>query len=188
MQSKEEIEDNYKKLRTTYSILYENATAESSARLSALKHKLMQLREISGTIDRLKGKVVLDDIDLFEIKYLSLLNSAVKEDISMLLPNIVSLPNLETVVDILDPQGVRADSFYVYDNYSKELSDIRGELKAIKFSLNPLKETSDRELELLTNEKLLESKIREELSDKNNQMKLIEKMLNEVANAQAELK
>lgn len=163
-----ELQECFSNLKETYSILYEKSAPIVSATLASVKHRLMCLRDIDGTLSRLSGKVILDDIDLFEVKYLALLNNAVKEDVKTLGIKGVVLPDLEKVIAILDPEGVRAESFYVYDIYSKELTNIRKELREIK--MRQAKEggavTSDRELELLGKEKLVEGQIREELSNK----------------------
>ncbi len=168
--SEDEREKCYSQLKETFKTLYGNPSPQISATLASVKHKLMCLRDIEGTLLRLKGKVVLDDIDLFEIKYLALLNNAVREDIRILNISGFELNDLEDVVSILDPDGVKAEGFYVYDAYSKELANIRKELKGLKISASKgmaeVSATSDRELELLGKEKLLEVQIREELSDK----------------------
>ena len=169
MASKKELEVCYSHLKDAYSALYEKATPKVSATLASVKHRLMCVRDIEGTLERLSGKVVLDDIDLFEIKYLALLNGAVKEDVKTLGLKGVEFPDLEKVVSILDPDGVRSESFYVYDIYSKELTNIRKELRGLKMAgtkgVGEAVATSDRELELLAKEKLVEGQIRTELSD-----------------------
>ena len=124
----------------------------------------MCLRDISGTLDRLSRDVVLDDVDLFEIKYLGILASNVKADVKALALASVDIPDLEPVVSILDPEGMRIESFYVYDAYSKELGRIRADIRKLQGMSPDLKLTSPRLLELLEKERLVERDIRENLS------------------------
>lgn len=165
--SQGDIEESYKKLRIAYRTIYETDGVTGSA-LASLKHKLMCLRDISGTISRLANKVVLDDIDLFEIKYIALLAGAVRGYLEELKLGVIEIPDLEDVVKILDPDGMRVESFYVYDSYSKELGRIRGELKklqGLEIGRDKAATTDSRITELIERERLLERKIRENLSD-----------------------
>ena len=65
MQKREEIENAYKTLEGCYRILYCNPTPQVSSSLAALKHRLMCLRDITGTLNRLQRDVVLDDVAAF---------------------------------------------------------------------------------------------------------------------------
>ncbi len=161
------IEESYKKLRTAYDTLYGRGDSTGST-LASLKHKLMCLRDISGTICRLEGKVVLDDIDLFEIKYVALLAGSVRGYLDELNLCVVRIPDLEAVVKILDPDGMRVESFYVYDSYSKELGRVRSELKrlqGLQIGKDEASVTDSRITELVERERLLERSVRENLSD-----------------------
>lgn len=162
------IEDCYEKLHNAYDSIYGEGK-NSLAKLETLDHGLMCLRDITGTLARLNKDVVLDDIDLFEIKYLGLLCSSVTDMVNDLGLKDVQLPNLESVISILDPDGMKIESFYVYDSYSKDLGRIRTELKKLQAAESAGKKdgaTDDRIVDLVDKEQLLESKIREELSGK----------------------
>ena len=163
-----EIKDCYEKLKDAYDTLYGEGK-NSLSKLETLDHRLMCLRDITGTLARLNKDVVLDDIDLFEIKYLGLLCSSVTDMVNDLGLKDVQLPNLETVISILDPDGMKIESFYVYDSYSKDLGRIRNELKKLQAAESAGKKddaTDGRIVDLIDKEQLLESKIREELSGK----------------------
>ncbi len=142
---------------------------------SRLIEKLHCLRDISGTVSRLAEGAVLDDIELFEIKYLALIS----EDVRGILLNSglrgVVLPVLVDVVEILDPEGLRISSFYVYDSYSEKLRGIRGRIKEINAVLEKIDRHSQEDgTEVLQNElqelfirmNELEGEIRAELSEK----------------------
>ena len=44
------------------------------------------------------------------------------------LDKIIEIPNLDDVVKILDPDGLRIATFYIYDSYSEELASLRKKL------------------------------------------------------------
>ena len=164
MQTGTEIQKAYDTLGGCYRTLYTDVRPEVSSALAALKHRLMCLRDITGTLDRLQKDVVLDDVDLFEIKYVGLLASHVREGVRTLGLKGIEIPDMEKVVSILDPEGMRIESFYVYDIYSKELGRIRADIKKLQGLSPDLSVTSDRLLELIEKERLLERDIRENLS------------------------
>ena len=94
-----------------------------------VQFKLCALREISGTLSSLKDGNVLDDIELFEIKHLAMLGSDVRADLKSL--DIAGIDiEYDRIIDILDPDGLRIGTFYIYDSYSQELRDARRRLEA----------------------------------------------------------
>ena len=122
------IQTNYNILREFYNVVNEK---ENQNQINNLQFKLCNLKEIQGTINHLKSKYVLDDIELFEVKHLALLAA----DIQLIMNNLklndsVFIPNLEDVVSILDPDGMRIASFYIYDSYSEKLAELRRKMKA----------------------------------------------------------
>ena len=163
MTDRGEIEKALGRLEDCFRTLYVDGDGKASSALASLKHRLMCLRDISGTLDRLSRDVVLDDVDLFEVKYLALLAGNVAKDVKAL-GLAVDIPDLSPVVSILDPEGMKIDSFYVYDIYSKELGRIRADIRKLQGLSPELKLTSPRLLELLEKERLVERDIRENLS------------------------
>lgn len=122
------IEDNYKILKEFYNVVN---VKENQNQINTLQFKLCNLKEIQGTINHLKSKYVLDDIELFEVKHLALLSIDIQQIINKLgLNDFVFIPNLEEVVKILDPDGMKIASFYIYDSYSEKLSELRRKMKA----------------------------------------------------------
>lgn len=98
--------------------------------LERLKVKLSQVKDIRGTVKRLKEPVVLDDLELFELKNLAF----VAEDIREIIKDypVVDIPCLGNLVDLLDPEQNRIPHFYIYDSYSEKLSALRAEIKQKK--------------------------------------------------------
>lgn len=126
----------------------------------ALERKLMQLRDIRGTVMRLREGYVLDDLELFEVKNFALLAEEIRKIIIGW--NWISLPDLADVVNWLDPEGSGVPHFYVYDAYSGELAELRKEIRERKRQQANEEET-DR---LYFRSVALEDKIREDLSEK----------------------
>ena len=122
--------------------------------------KLAQVKDIRGSIARARDSQNLDDLELFEIKVFALLVADIRQLLESGGIRIVSFPDLEPVIAILDPEGMRIPHFYVYDAYSPELADIRKRMKA-------LGEGREKELEALRYEHtLLEDRVREDLSSR----------------------
>jgi len=131
--------------------------------LSKIEHKLAQLRDIRGTVNNLLGNLVLDDIEIFEIKVFALLTQEI-EVLQKELKNVVlEIPNLQPIIRILDPQNTKIPSFYIYDNYSEELASARKALKITKAKQG----VTDKEVEACFDAaQKLEDKVREDLCSK----------------------
>lgn len=112
----------------------------------AIKRKLSQLRDISGTITRLSRQTILDDIELFELKHFLLLSEEITGLLVQSNIDVVSLPNIRLSLNILDPQNRRLPNFYIYDAYSKELAVLR---KQLKEALQKLEKISSEHSELI---------------------------------------
>ncbi|MCK9627388.1 MAG: hypothetical protein M0R37_02210 [Bacteroidales bacterium] len=100
----------------------------------AIQEKLSLVKDIRGSISRLERGIILDDVELFEIKSLALVSEDIRHIFIETGLNIeyLNLCDLSSVLDILDPEGNRINSFYVYEAYSEELSRIRKELKSLE--------------------------------------------------------
>ena len=98
--------------------------------LERLKVKLSQGKDIRGTVKGLNAPVVLEDLELFEVKNLAF----VAEDIREIIKDypVVDIPCLGNLVDLLDPEQNRIPHFYIYDSYSEKLSALRAEIKQKK--------------------------------------------------------
>ena len=133
------------------------STSSATLYLQTLQYKLCNLKDINNTISRLATSVVIDDIELYEIKNLALLAADVKSILEKIsLDKTIKIPNLEDVVKILDPDGLRIATFYIYDSYSEELASLRKKLKE-----------KDVYQEEVYNEVMrIEDEIRAELSEK----------------------
>ena len=99
-------------------------------RTETIRRKLALLRDIRSTIERTGGNCVFDDIELFELKFFALLAEELRPLASQ--GHLAELPELNGVVDLLDPEGNRLPHFFVYDAYSEELATLRKQIKARK--------------------------------------------------------
>ena len=131
MHDRESIEKSYSVLKEFYHVVenYDNKNA-----IQTLQFKLCKLKDINNTISRLTSSTVIDDIELYEVKSLALLSADVKNILEKLnLINVIEIPTLDDVVKILDPDGLRIATFYIYDSYSEELAVLRKKLKEKNF-------------------------------------------------------
>ena len=127
MYDKNSIEKSYAVMKEFYEVVKND---ENKNVIQSLQFKLCNLKDINHTISRLATSVVVDDIELYEVKSLALLSADVKNILEKIsLDKIIAIPNLDDVVKILDPDGLRIATFYIYDSYSEELASLRKKLK-----------------------------------------------------------
>ena len=127
MYDKNSIEKSYAVMKEFYEVVKND---ENKNVVQSLQFKLCNLKDINHTISRLATSVVVDDIELYEVKSLALLSADVKNILEKIsLDKIIEIPNLDDVVKILDPDGLRIATFYIYDSYSEELASLRKKLK-----------------------------------------------------------
>lgn len=127
------------------------------SRLNTLLFRLQGVKDINTTINNLSRKAVLDDIELFEIKHLAILAGEVKKIMQEYnLNQVIEISELNNVIDILDPDGLKIASFYIYDSYCEELKQLRSDMRK-----NP-----DQQEQLLIEATELEDGVRASLSEK----------------------
>ncbi|MBQ4548776.1 MAG: hypothetical protein IJA42_06290 [Bacteroidales bacterium] len=131
MHDRESIEKSCSVLKEFYHVVEND---DNKNVIQTLQFKLCKLKDINNTISRLSSSTVIDDIELYEVKSLALLSADVKNILEKLnLINVIEIPTLEDVVKILDPDGLRIATFYIYDSYSEELAVLRKKLKEKDF-------------------------------------------------------
>ena len=113
MTSSEDIADSYAVLQR----FNEFVNRVEPLFINTLNHKLCGLKDIRTTIKNLYNHAVLDDIELFEVKHLAILST----DVARLLhehgmDGVVEIPALDEVISILDPDGMKIATFYIYDS------------------------------------------------------------------------
>ena len=100
-----------------------------------LRHCLMCLHDLQGTLASLANHTPLNEVELFEIKNLAMLCRTAQSAIASLgLADIISLPCLDEVFALLDPDKTGIANFYIYDSYDERLTPLRRELNALQTS------------------------------------------------------
>ena len=132
---------------------------------SKIAHKLMYLKDIHNTLSRLSDGSTLDDIELFEVKHLAILSSQIRNMLTEQNIAAITLPQLDKVVEILDPDKLNIPSFYIYDSYNEALREVRKQMKAIQAQGDDITEDKRQELAMLLQRHAdLELQVREQLS------------------------
>ena len=151
MRTGEEIAQTYAVLRRFVEFIAQTDTPY----INTLQFRLQGLKDIRTTIKNLSQNAVLDDIELFEVKHLAILAVDVAERLrNHGLDDAVAIPDLNEVITILDPDGLKMATFYVYDSYCLELRDLRAQMRQ-----NP-----SRQEELLAECAEIEEGVRRDLS------------------------
>lgn len=119
MRDRKSIEDHYAALSD-----YIGAFGTAGQDLDLVRMKLCGIRDIRNSISRLGAGTVLDDIELFEIKSLALNAGDIAEICGKSFP-FIEIGQCGEVLAVLDPEGNRIPSFYIYDCYSSELKAVR---------------------------------------------------------------
>ena len=105
--------------------------AEKEASVTLLRHQLMQLHDIRTTLRSLSSHVVLDEVELFEVKNLSnLCNISSRALLELGLEEMFPIPDVQRVFAILDPDGTGVPNFYIYDSYDSRLAVVRKQMKS----------------------------------------------------------
>lgn len=100
-----------------------------------LRHCLMCLHDLQGTLASLANHTPLNEVELFEIKNLAMLCRTATGAIEGLgMTDVLPLPCLDDVFDLLDPDRTGIANFYIYDSYDERLTPLRRELNALQTS------------------------------------------------------
>jgi dsDNA-specific endonuclease/ATPase MutS2 len=135
--------------------------------LENIRLQLRQVKDLRGTITRIRETQVLDDIELFEIKAFALLTETIAEEMEKNDIHAFPLPPLHSVIDLLDPEQTHIPHFYIYDAYSPALSELRKRIRNLKRKPHAAGKNEDMD-ELFFQSLALEDEIRKEISLKLN--------------------
>lgn len=127
-----------------------------------LRHCLMQLHDLQGTLTNLANHTPLNEVELFEIKNLAQLTHIASSAIDSLgLASLLPLPDTTEVFALLDPDHTGISNFYIYDSYDERLTPLRRELSALQTAGdNPV-----RISELLAEQNEIQNEVCTRLSD-----------------------
>ena len=130
------LEEEYRRIRTIITILDDKSLMRPVA---TIRHQLMQLHDLRGTIANLRHHNVLEEIELFELKNMAFLcMETLRAAASAGIDDIIAIPDMQPLFSLLDPDQTHIATFYIYDSYHPELPEIRRQLKAIQTQLDSL--------------------------------------------------
>lgn len=134
-----------------------------------------KFKDIRNSLKRCREFVVLDEVELYEIKNFSL----VMEELIQKYKNVnldidnIKFNDLGDIISLLDPESQRIHTFYIYDSYSEVLKEIRNEKRLIEEKI--FKEADEEKLKILK-EKRLDIVLEEEKEELNIKKYLSEKI------------
>lgn len=135
-----------------------DALREDRERFYSLERALMQLKDIRRSVANSR-EAALSEVELFEVKrFLILLEGLEKACIELPVIeklNDISIFSMNEALDILDPDGMRAQTFRLADSCSEELRDIRRERKRVDNALRSLGSAPSAERDALTAERTI---------------------------------
>jgi hypothetical protein len=94
-----------------------------SKALGELERVFCRVKDIRNTVSRLVNGIILDDVELYEIKCFSMLVEeliTVYEEFRLSLSTIDFI-SLKQVIDVLDPDDKKIQTLYIYESYSEKL-------------------------------------------------------------------
>ena len=141
-----------------------------------IKANMKQIKDIRRSIERCQGGGILNQVELFELKSLIFIMHSLSTYQSKLRFNIeksYKIYELPKVLKLLDPQGSGLRAFYIYDEYSKKLKDIRFAKISKEKHLEQLRKQAVAQIESETGLKL---KITGEFTANKNQHDLVSKL------------
>jgi len=125
--------------------------ADNASHISVIRHQLMQMHDLHGTLSNLEHHIVLEEVELFELKSLAFLCiETVKASECLGISEILDIPSLVDVFRLLDPDNTNIPNFYIYDSYHPELAPLRKELRAKQSRLDAANLSADEVAELQT--------------------------------------
>ncbi len=126
-------------------------------KFTELRNYFKHIKDLSGTFNRLTADEVLSVTELFEVKSLVIMMHRIEvllADVEKYLPLDVLLKKLPEVENLLDPEQLKINTFYLYDSYSDQLKTIRSDMKAVEHLLSKIKKDQKETVENTHNVKV----------------------------------
>jgi len=98
-------------------------------KITHLRNQLHQINDIRPTLSALEGGIVMDDIQLFEIKKTAILSRAIANDLAAINCTIFPLEDMDAIVALLDPEHTNVPHFHIYSAYDHELAQWRDRIQ-----------------------------------------------------------
>ena len=105
---------------------------QNSRSIDVLQETFMEMKDNTFTIERSKT-AALSVVEIFEIKSLLLQMKKIRELFGeTALPSEFVLEDTDELLEVLDPRGDRLNTFYIYDEFSEKLGEMRKEKRGIE--------------------------------------------------------
>ncbi len=114
-----------------------------------LVETFMDMKDVSFTIERSKNNV-LSVVELFEIKSLLLKMKRIIELLEAAgrpLPEEFILTDTMELLDIIDPRKDRMNTFYIYDEFSEKLGELRKRKRELEISVRKAQKVIKQQIE-----------------------------------------
>lgn len=151
-----------------------NNLNDNSKILKQINSKLFKIKDIRNSIKRCKNGEILDDIELYEIKIFAAISDELMNIINKYMDNVtdINFMPLVSIYKLLDPEDLKVPTFYIYDDYSKKLLEIRKQKKEVEDkiikeeNLEKLTRLKNYRLTLVISEEEEEQSVRNYISNK----------------------
>ncbi len=121
--------DSFNQTETSLNEVYDNIDTfiqlSNQVNLSGLRDVFDKVKDISTHIEAIELGQVLDTVALYEIKMQMIQFERVIDLLNQHLPKSLKLLDVNKVIKILNPDDLISDDFYIYNDYSIILKEIR---------------------------------------------------------------
>ena len=139
---------------------------ELKQELNHLRRIFMQMKDVRPTIKKAR-EMCLNDIELFEIKNFLIYSEQARSEANYVNGQTkmtgMDYMDLEAALDILDPDGRRIPSFYIYEAYSGKLDAIRKRKRELEKSMEIAAEETKKEYQNMRHEVVLQEEEEEQI-------------------------
>lgn len=129
--------------------------ARNSQFIREINNIFYHIKDLRQSVKKAKSKGTLSEVELFELKqFLFLIRDLdnLLNKYNIPLWEDMKISPIEELEKLLDPENTRISTFYIYDSYSEELSNIRRDKreveKNIKKEKKKLKESIEKQLNI----------------------------------------
>ena len=134
--------------------------------INHLRRICMQMKDVRPTIKKAR-EMCLNDIELFEMKNFLIYSEQARNEARYVNGQTemtgLDYKNLEEALDILDPDGRRIPSFYIYEAYSEKLTDIRKRKRELEKMMELAEEDNKKEYQNMRHHVVLEEEEEEQI-------------------------
>ncbi len=126
-----------------------NFVRENGRTVEQIQELFMMVKEVTHSINRAANQT-LAVVEIYEIKSLllgmrNLLKLTVKDG-EALIPEEYILADTTDLLDVLDPRKDRINTFYIYDEFSEKLKELRGKRREFELAIRREQKAKREEL------------------------------------------